>query len=312
MKRFFRLLLVLSGYLLYTVCVTVILLWVLFPSDSALVWLQGELRQAYPSLAWNISGLEKAFPPKLRLTGVRIHENNDPDNPPFVIDEINVSPALGRLVKLEREVPLRYDMQALDGTVRGEAFFPLQGDVVECSGEAGGLELAALDAVWDLTNREGSGTMSGRFRFTGAWQDPLRGKLEADLQVRDGTISLVQPIFGLQRIDFHDMSTDLSISNRIVSLEDGRMDSRLFSASYKGVVRVTDNLYTSSINIQGSMEPRPEMLAGLQNPTAVSLIKSQLRDDKLSFTLSGSLMEPGIQFRGTSGVIDGVIEGGAR
>jgi len=64
--------------------------------------------------------------------------------------------------------------------------------------------------------------------------------------------------------------------------------------------------------MQGFLAPRPELLSRLHDDAVVSLIKEQLRDGKLSFTVSGTLLEPGILFHGLSGVIDGVIERSAR
>lgn len=312
MKQAGRWLLTVFGYLLYTAGVFVVLLWILFPADSALAWLQGKLRHAYPSLSWDFSGVEKNFPLKLRLSAIRVYEKSDRENPLFQIDEVYVSPMMEKLTGLKKQVPVRFLLEIFDGTVSGELLVPGNGETVQCSGEMQGIQLGKFEEIWKKTNRSGSGKMTGTFQYAGTWHDPLQGSLQASVQVSDGAISLQQPIFGMEQVAFESTATDLALSNRTVTLDNGVMDSHLFTATYKGNMTLADNLYTSGITLQGFMEPRPELLGGLQNPTAASLIKSQLQDDRLSFTISGTLLEPGILFKGASGIIDGVIEGGGR
>jgi hypothetical protein len=116
----------------------------------------------------------------------------------------------------------------------------------------------------------------------------------------------------LDQVDFNVMTTNLSVKNRIVTIDNGVLDSRLFNVTYKGTLKLTDSLYTSGITLQGFIEPRPEMLGGMKNAAAVTLIKNQLQNNKLSFTINGTLIEPGILFKGASGIIDGIIDGGVR
>ena len=75
---------------------------------------------------------------------------------------------------------------------------------------------------------------------------------------------------------------------------------------------LADNLLNSGLNLQGSFEPRPELLGGLKDPNMIQLIKGQLRDGKLMFTITDTIQMPGISFEGASGVIDGMIQGRGR
>ena len=64
------------GYLLYTVGVAVILLWVLFPIDTVKTWLQRRLNTDSPTLIWEIKGMEAVFPLQLELSDVRVLKKN--------------------------------------------------------------------------------------------------------------------------------------------------------------------------------------------------------------------------------------------
>ncbi|MDW7773124.1 MAG: type II secretion system protein GspN [Desulfobulbaceae bacterium] len=311
MKRFGRWLLVSLAYLVYTLGVVVVLLWILFPADGVLVWLQGKLQNAYPGLAWNINRVEKEFPLGITFADVGVYEKNDQENPLILFNEMRISPAVEGMLKLKKQVPVAYRLKTPEGTIEGELSLPGKGLPAQCSGEIRNIELGMFEEIWKKINRTASGSMSGTFQYSGFWQDPLHGELQASVEVRDGEIGLQQGIFGLEQIDFHLMSASVNLKDRIFSLDSGMMESRLFTANYEGSLQFADNLYTSALNIQGLMEPRSELLGGMNN-TAASLIRSQLQNNKLSFVINGTLFEPGIIFRGASGIIDGIIESGGR
>ena len=312
MKKITRILLTILGYLLYTIGVVVFLLWILFPRDSALVWLQRQLDTMEPSLAWKIKDLKPELPLSLKVSDISLFSRGDMENKLFHVAEMSFYPDIPGIMKFERQVPVRYRMQTLGGTIDGVLHFTGKDSDLQCTGKLKNLQLEGLEDIWRKTNRSGSGGLSGDFRFEGPLKALMQGDMQASLKVSNGKVSLQQQILGLDQVEFNTMSTDLEMKGGSINFENGIVDSRLFSGNYKGIVRMAKSLYASSISLTGFFEPRPELLGGLKNPAVSSLIKSQLQDGKLSFTISGTIMEPGIQFRGASGVIDGVLEGGMK
>ena len=200
----------------------------------------------------------------------------------------------------------------MDGSLRGQGFLRAENRMLRCEGEAENLQLGGLTALWAMLDRTASGKLSGHYRFEGDWRDPAQGVFTAELRVAEGSLSLQQAVFGLAQLEFGEMTGSLELRERVLALTKGRVDSRLLAGEYNGTVTLANPLQISEMKIDGSLEPRPELLSNLRNQATVTLIKKQLRDNKLSFALSGTILEPGIQFRGASGVIDGVIQGGAR
>ncbi len=312
MKKVIRWFLVSLGYLLYTLGVTVILLWLLYPADTVKIWLQRKLHMASPSLVWEIEDMKAAFPLQLRVSDIRIYRKNQTDSPLLEVTEMQLLPDIRELVKLKKQLPLSYRLKTLDGTVRGRFLVAENRTGLECSGTFQDIQIGLLEGLWQKAGRTGSGKLSGTFTYKGGWRQPLRGDLKADLTVTDGRVSLVQSALGLDVLEFTAVRAAVTAKDRIVNVKDGQMDSRLFSANFTGVMSLSDSLATSGIKIQGSVEPRPELFGRLGSDTAITLIKSQLQDGRLSFAISGSLAEPGILFKGVSGVIDGIFEGGLR
>ena len=67
------------------------------------------------------------------------------------------------------------------------------------------------------------------------------------------------------------------------------------------ILRVLSN---PRLIFQGSLEPRPELFAGITDEMTAELIRSQLKEGHLAFTVRGSLREPGILFNGLSVELD--------
>ena len=312
MKRFVSWIVSSLGYLLYTVLVLVLMLWVLFPAENVRVWVQARLNTVHPALQWEVKGLQPSWPLSLVASGIRLSEDGNSKQPLLQVDSIKLTPVLSSLFRIAREIPVHYQVMMLEGNVRGTAAYSKENSQVRGSGTMLGLNLALLAEAWQKMGRDVTGKLSGTFSFAGQWQDFRQSSLQAELDISEGSVSLQQPVFGLADLAFNRMATSLTLQDSIITLEGGEMESRMMAGEFSGTVSLADTLMTSEVKIDGSIEPRPELLGGLQNKAMMTLIKNQLQDDRLSFAMTGTLLEPGILFRGTTGVIDGIIEGGVR
>ncbi len=299
------------GYLGYTLAVLALLLWFLFPAASVRAWLEMQLDGLNPALTWQIQGLHLTAPAGLTATDIRVSDG-DQATPLLRIDRLTVRLDPAVLLAPKKEVPLSYSLQTLGGTVKGKVRVDRAGSGMRCSGTMRNLRIGRMKGVWREIGRTVTGNLSGRFTWQGTWRQPALGSLRADFILSAGDIGLQQPILSLDRLKFSRMSARVSLKKRVVTLAAGKVESRLFSAGYGGTITLAPYFQESGINIQGFLAPRPELLSRLHDDAVVSLIREQLRDGKLSFTVSGTLLEPGILFHGLSGVIDGVIERSVR
>ena len=200
----------------------------------------------------------------------------------------------------------------LGGTVKGDVSLNKEHGSIKGSGTISNSKVGGLDGIWQLLDRTVTGNLSGSFSYDGKWQGLLSGELQTDLVLEAGSVELQQPVFGLESLEFNRLSTTLLLKDRVATFEKGKVDSNLFAAEFSGTVTLADDLSGNSLDMNGAFEPRPELLGSLKDPTVVQLIKGQLSENKLMFTLSDTLQMPGITFQGVSGVIDGVIQGSGR
>lgn len=312
MKRFVSWIVSSLGYLLYTAFVLVVMLWILFPAEKVRVWVQARLNTVNPALQWEIKGLQTSWPLSLVASGIRLVEDGGSTQPLLQIDSIKLTPGLSSLYRIAREIPVHYQIRMLEGNVRGTAAYSKENSQLRGSGNMLDLNLALLAEAWQKMGRVVTGKLSGRFSYEGQWEDFRQSNLQAELDIGEGSVSLQQPIFGLDDLAFNRMATSFTLQDSIITLERGEVESRMMAGEFSGTVSLADTLMTSEVKIDGSIEPRPELLGGLPNKAMMTLIKNQLQDDRLSFAMTGTLLEPGIVFRGATGVIDGIIEGGVR
>ncbi len=299
------------GYLGYTLAVLVLLLWFLFPAASVRAWLETRLDRLNPALTWKIQGLSFIVPVGMAATDIRVSDG-DQNTPLLRIDRLTVRLDPAVLLANNKEVPLSYTLQTLGGTVKGKIFVARAGSGTKCSGTMQNLRIGRMTGVWRKIGRTATGNLSGLFTWQGTWQQPALGALQGDFVLIAGDIGLQQPILSLDRLRFSRMSARISLENRVVTIADGKVESRLFSAGYGGTITLAPYFQESGINMQGFVAPRPELLSRLHDDAAVSLIKEQLQNGQLSFTVSGPLLEPTILFHGISGVIDGFTKRSAR
>jgi type II secretion system protein N len=311
MKNFLHWILSVLGYGAYTLAVVVALLWFLFPAESLREWLEAKLEDSNSSLAWEIGELRIAWP--LSVVGLDIRAVKKGTSESLVlVDELKVRPDVTGIAGLPDEWPVVYRVRIFGGTVSGDASLDREQGTLQCAGEISNVQVGGMDGVWQQLGRKASGKLSGSFSYDGKWPGLLSGDLQADLALTDGSLEFQQPVFGLGSLEFNRLTTVLSLSDRIVTLENGKIDSDLFGVDFTGTVTMADNLLGSGLAIKGSFEPRPELLGSLKDPAVVQLIKGQLHEDKLTFSLSDTLLEPGMLFQGVSGAIDGIIQGSGR
>lgn len=298
------------GYLLYTALVLSFLLWWLFPAESARTWLQQELNSNVPAISWKVGGLHTAWPLALVVSDISLRGREGSGEEPLLrLDRVKLLPDIRQILKAENGIALRYEVSALEGIISGRTKVLKDQRRLAGSGRAEDIHLEMLQNLWTGLDRTVTGTLSGDYSHDLAWTDIMQGTLQADLRVRDGEISLQQPVFNLPQLAFSSLKATLDMKQGVIGVSDGTVESKMLAGEYQGTVTITSPLSMSELKLDGFIEPRPELFGRLQNKAMVTLIKNQLQDNRLSFDLTGTFREPGIVFRGVSGVIDGVIQG---
>ncbi|WP_417909922.1 type II secretion system protein GspN [Candidatus Electronema sp. PJ] len=288
------------GYLLYTVAVLLLMLWLQFPAAAVKSKAEAELNRLAPGLEWRIGAVGLALPADLHFKRITVSSKGEKE-PLMFLDSFSLRPDFMNWRKLGKWSFL-YQLHLFGGSVSGRLTPAKERAVLDCVGELKEISLDSpgLKKLLAGYGRTVSGTLSGTFTSK---YDGLQGSLaemETALHLGKGTVSLQEPVLGLKQLTFDSLRSTLQRSRAgQVLIEGGKLESKLLEADFTGDLQLTEPVASSSIHLKGGLNPRPEFLASIGgSPLLANVLKSHLQKGKLPFTVSGTLNEPGIIFAG--------------
>lgn len=284
-------------YLLYTIAVLLLMLWLQFPAEAVRKRAETDLNRLTPGVEWRIGAAGLALPGDLRFSGIKGGGKGSKEAL-FSIDSFSLRPDITAWLR-DGSLSAQYRLRLPEGGgVSGRLSLTEDYAALKCSGEVQALRLDSpvLKQLLKGCRRTVSGSLSASFN---ARQEGQKGVVaEADVTAAKGAVSLQQPVLGMEQIAFDSVHTKLEYQGGLLHIKDGKMESRLFGAEFSGTLRPEGAAPLSQLQLQGFLIPRPELMASLGNPMLADLLKRQLRQGKLPFIISGALKEPGIHFTG--------------
>ena len=203
-----------------------------------------------------------------------------------------------------------YRLDALDGRVNGRIILANDHAGLRFDGKVGGIKIQGLQRILQELDRTISGTLSGSFTGRGQLGTPVLYELQGKLLLVNGEISFQKPVLGMKQLAFSQVSSRIRYEPGVIHLEGGSIESRLLAGEFSGTVMPAGSIGRSTLKLNGVLIPRSEFLSGIGNDMAVNLLKKQLQEGKLPFTINGPLKEPGIVFTGLSADFNQHLQGG--
>jgi hypothetical protein len=167
---------------------------------------------------------------------------------------------------------------------------------LQVDGSIQGLQLAQCPLLTLLLRRNLQGVVSASFDGV---IEPSLGKisdLEAKLRVDNGLLDLKRPILNHGSLPFSRISFTLHSKGSTMQLEQGLVESELFSGQFAGEIQLSRDPAASRVDIKGTLQPRPAFYQGMNNTPVLESIRTQLESRSLPFLLSGDVNNPGIHF----------------
>ncbi len=293
-----------TAYLLFTLVVLVCFLWVLFPTATVKQWLEFRAGRQFPSCTFQLDRLW-VYPGMVLVQGVHVRKHTHAHEEVARIDRIRIYPDIRSLLRTHR-LGWHYRVAALSGTATGQVRKagkngPFLGEV-----HLQGMHLGQMLFLRQLFNRKISGLLSGKAE--GNWTDPGHQHVKGQVILEKGVIGLVQPVLGLERLDYDRLGFTWHWRDGVVRIGDGTLSSPFLSADFKGNITLGAVPALSQVRLDGNIALRPEFFSGLESGAMVQFIRQQQMNGRLKVSITGTLMAPGIAVSGVSGVLDtGVI-----
>ncbi len=299
----------LTCYLLYTLIVLGLMLWYLFPADAAKKRLESELHRLTPDLQWKIGKVGLSLPAAIGLTDVEIRTDQQQKKPEFIVRKFSLQPNL-RAYLLRKELAGSYWLDMPAGDVKGRVQLAGNRKTLQYDGTGKGLQLQKIPVLQSVLNRTVSGVLSGNFSGKVQLQSGDTGQVQGDLSLAHGILSFQEPVLGMEQLAYSKMAVHFKSTAEGIALSAGKMESSLLAGEFTGLLKPQAELYRSTVQLKGTLAPRSEFLASIGDAAAVNILKKQLKDGKLPFTINGTVKEPGVVFTGLPAEFNQQLRGG--
>lgn len=283
------------GYLFYTLVLLLLLLWGFFPRESLRQFLVQYLNRAYPRLSWQVQSMTLQVPEGITVTGIKGYGAQDKNQPLVQTDSLVLWPHVAAMLHTRRPTA-GYRLLLAQGVVAGTMQRDEGTAGLQVDGSIQGLQLAECSLLIQLLRRNLQGVVSASFKGI---IEPALGKisdLEAKLRVDNGLVDLKRPILNHGSLPFSQITFTLYSRGTIMQLEQGVVESELFSGQFAGEIQLSRDPAASRLDIKGTLQPRPAFYQGMKYTPVLESIRTQLESQPLPFLLSGNLSNPGIHF----------------
>ncbi|MCD6487543.1 MAG: type II secretion system protein GspN [Syntrophobacterales bacterium] len=241
-------------YTIYGILITVIFLYVRFPSDNAANYIKSIVVAGNPNVVLSFESASFCLLPGIKLGNVEIGFRDRP-NLVFRTDTLKIRPALASL--LSGKLSLLLNASIYGGNMQTDvAFanrFSTEGPVRINTGFSG-INLGKCSCLKTVTGRRTAGILSGSLSYDGRLDRIAGGTGNARLALVDGSVQLLRDIFSFGELDFDKMEADLTLKNRTLKITSLEMTGKQLNGSFSGNIFLNKNIMRSRLAIKGNVK----------------------------------------------------------
>jgi type II secretion system protein N len=280
-------------YCCYAVVLTAVLLYVRFPMVKFREYCVRQAEEMFSGTECTIGRLTYHFPFGILFENVSFSLPKQEKTPLFVMNSLVLAPAFKDFGNT-----FAVSGQSYSGNFSGilhiqkkDKRFSLDSLILR------DLNLGEMKSVHDLLGRE----ISGRFDFTGDYSavvnQYLAGKAAGKVKMREGKISLLQPVFALKEIDLQQLEMEIQYDKNELQFSKGKMKGKELTADFSGMVKVISPWYLSSAATTGDFALQAGFMKGnTAVQSEIAAVQKQFKKSTIPFGVTGSLQKPAFRF----------------
>lgn len=265
----------------YLAAVTLVFLYVCFPSEALRAHVAYRLSASLPGLTLAVAEVRPSLPTGIALRDVRI---SHADKPLAVIERLRVRLDLPSLLK--SKTAYGFDGAIGSGDITGRAEVDSSGPrpKVSLNARFGGVLLQQVPGLRALYGSRLAGRLDGSLVVNEA------GVLTGKLTVTDGQVELASPLFDQSNFTFRTVEADITLQNRSLLLRNGRLRGNELDAEISGTIGLNQPQGAGALNLSGRVTPHAAFMAKAEGSLPANLLR---RRAAIPFRVSGSLEAPG-------------------
>ncbi len=280
-------------YFVYAVLITVVLLYVLFPSEKLKIYFEARIEQVLPGSTCSIGHIGYLFPLSAACETIKISRSIDNQESDFVVDRLVISPVplhFWKTFKLSGEIYSGLFDAVLDLDTKAQTF-------QLANIRFAGLEAGKIAEGIGIKDRKISGVVDFSGKYQAKNSDPSGGTGQGSVLIVSGSMGLLQPILALSTIEFEKITVKVTQQQGILSFDAGELLGKDVNADFTGELWLASPLLNSNIQLSGYLQPNDSFL--IDHPEQQLIIQRLLQRYKmkvLPFKVGGTVKRPLFRF----------------
>ncbi len=285
------------GYVIYTVLLTTGLLYYRFPSDKIHAYLVSAAAGTDPPMVLSLKAVRPGFPPGIHLIDAGISLRETPQQDLLRADSISITPAAWSF--LSGAPRYHFEAHAYNGDIEGHVGFEQYATDAPfaTSLRLKGIHIGRHPYLASLVGRDVSGVLGGAIQYAGQQNRLIDGAGQGTIVLSDGGVKLLQPILGLDSLNFDRLSMEIALKDRKVSLNRVQLEGRTVKGELSGAITLNTDLSKSRLDLKGTMEPLGGLFGNSKgDAAALSFLRQGLKKLRRSFVIQGTFRNPVFRF----------------
>lgn len=285
-------------YLLFAVFLTVLLLYIKFPSEALTNYVRVKAEKGSPGIIIDFKKIGLTLAPGIKIKGLSISLREDPETPVYVSEKTSIRVSV--LGWLTGDSKYFFTSIVKGGEISGvlKEKNEVKKERIEASIDIKGIRLDDRSFIHPVISERIEGVLTGKVTYTGNLSDPLKGDVEIFLDIADGRIKLKEPVLDMNVLEFKDINISGVMDNRRFTVKDLNMTGGPVSGNATGTVQIDNVFLNSRLNLRAELEPSPDLSRDMPEVgNAINAMKNLMKDGKFRLDIQGTLDRPLPKFR---------------
>jgi len=252
--------------------------------------LESVVAKANPRIILSLESLRPGFPLSVDLIDAKISLKKAPRKPLLRVKNVSLRPEAWAF--LHGTPVYHFDAYVYAGNIKGDVRFENQELIAPFTTtmKLKDLHIGRHPYLSPLIGRDVSGILGGDIVYTGQYTNLIEGVGEAILSISEGRVKLLQPILGLESLQFDRLSMKITLKNKKVALSDVGLEGRAVKGQLSGIIILNNDIPASRLDLRGTLEPLGGLFGNLKGDSnSLKFLRKSLKSLKTILCYPGDL-----------------------
>ena len=277
-------------YSLYAMLAGILFLYLLFPSDAVVKYVNHRVNLINPELKLETSKIALAFPPGLIFHDLKVYNKQEQI---FTMTKVRVIPSILTLMKTPM---VNFQASGYGGKIQGTVniFKPGSDKMpwgVKIQADLAGIGLEYIEILHQFKEFTIHGLINGQIEYSYKGRNE-NGNIKLDV---DGlVVALTTPVYGLKELKhfaFDSVKTNIKMNQRrSFSINEFKVQGSQINGAVSGSLMIKKPFLRTRLNLKGKIKPHPEFIQSLG--VMGNLFKKKDLETGKVFKIRGSFAKP--------------------